>query len=135
MVDYATKYAIAGLKHIDPFSITDPDECDWLMFALDNTIANITDQLDQEHAASMAEGSKIDWEWATSAKRALRGTKATRAAIQNRKGVLTREKKARSSMTMERAFVDLARKSLPAETFQELWSRVFSENPHLGNPA
>jgi hypothetical protein len=122
-VSFERKYAGLDLKMVEAALINDPKECTWLMEQLDIIIADIDAKIGAVKAKAFR-GEYSDPTWFRSVQRALKGAKATRQAVQTRKGELSREMKKTNQGRIEREFMDAAMKILPKETVSKIFDQV-----------
>lgn len=118
---YVNGSLISGdLKRIKVDTLRTTDECAQVMTSLDEIIGNIQDQLDQAAMHFNETGEASDSVWVLAARRALKGAKTTRAAVQERRGALSRAAKQRNTLRWECKFVNAARILLDAPTFKKI---------------
>jgi len=73
------------------------------------------------------EGGAGDDRWYVNAKFALRNVKTKRLAVQERRGYLSRRRKADDQKRLEEVFVRLARERLPGDAFHALMTDALAE--------
>lgn len=102
------------LHEIDPYQIHALQECDEVMAHVDSVCLEIEEQLRHPD-------DSFTFGWLRSAKNALATGKGLRARLHNRRGDLVREMKVQQVDTLNKAFVDHCRATLPPEQFRALW--------------
>ena len=134
---YTEKYEEVDLKFINASDINDRDECVWLMTELDDVIASIEDQLRNSRADHDA-GYETDARWINSAKFAVKKSKITRARIQVRSGVLSRELRDEENIqktiahkelmkmrpSEDRAFIEASKEVLTKVEYLAVWDKA-----------
>jgi hypothetical protein len=118
------KYAEVDLKRVDPITIDNVEECDWLMMKLDEIIANIDESLGRARAEANEHGVYADVDWFHSAQRALRGARQRRQQMQMRRGTLAKQLRERTRAADEKSFINIARRILPPQAFQQIIDEV-----------
>jgi hypothetical protein len=119
--DFELKYGGADLKQIDVRTITNPDECHWLMEYLDSIVAKIEEQIEFSMIRDPDTGTyPRDSGWRARANRALRGARILRQAVQNRLGVLNKDVRQAKGLRFENTFIQAAQKLLTVDTFEEI---------------
>lgn len=120
------KFADRDVRFIEPSELTTGEECAWLMVELEKVAARIESQLDHART-TVREGGAGDDRWYVNAKFALRNVKTKRLAVQERRGYLSRRRKADDQKRLEEVFVRLARERLPGDAFHALMTDALAE--------
>lgn len=113
-----------NVRFIDPNTLTDIDQCDEAMIALDSIICEISTQIDRAIAEAASTGVYADRHWMISAKKALKSARGKRNAVQLRKGQISRTAKQANQARVERLFMDTAKRVLPAEQIDLVWREM-----------
>lgn len=137
---FVTKYANVKMHNIDPFSVDDADEIDWLIMTTSNVIGSINEQMD------LCETE--DSVWYAKARRARHCAYTLNKALETRRTALRQQEKnkrrerqklieadaaeqrlsraeqhavnMRVPRALERAFMDVAKTTLPKATYQQI---------------
>lgn len=116
---FAEKYKGVALTSIDPFTIDNVDECDWLRHELTLEVAEL-EGLVNKAKNNAAKGIYSDPDWFQSTNQLLREAKAVLQTVQSRRGALSRQSRA----SLESAFVDVAKEALSRETFHRIMDQA-----------
>lgn len=122
--DFAAKYEGADIKHVQPHTLGSVEECAYVMHRLDLAIGDIENQLDHAKANAAKFGEYSESDWFVNTKRALKGAKTTRSAVQERKGELSRRINRAFQRELSQRFIDVARTELPPDQFRVLMDRA-----------
>lgn len=109
------------IKAIDPATLRTTQECADTMALLDENIARMKQDVYLAKSEAKETGDYADPEWFCKLRFSLKRMKAKRQQVQDRRGVLRKIEQDSHRLTLERAFMDEARRKLEPTAFREIF--------------